>query len=253
MLDSIILIHGLSGNATDMEYIAGRVAGQARMISNRDLPGHGIPGDGLGPESLLRVTMSDWIEAVEEEIRSTKGSLGIVGQSMGALLAIHSAVKHADRVKGIALLSPAIKLYGRLNRLSISLIYLWSRAMRLPDLFYTKVNGPDIADAAVKMSYTAYDRIPIHALAEFERLRRLVMGLLGGLTAPLLIVYSKNDHTIARDAVEIIDRKVASPVKEIRSVNDSFHVVSIDRDRESVAGVTERFFRHINNTMRGGK
>ncbi|MCL5278018.1 MAG: alpha/beta fold hydrolase [Deltaproteobacteria bacterium] len=245
MFDNIILIHGLSGNAKDMDYIAGRIAGRGCMVSNINLPGHGTARDGFGPESLLSVKMSDWIEAVEKEVGSSKDNVAIVGQSMGALLAIYSAVKHPDRIKGVVLLSPAIKLYGRLNRLSVSLIYIWSTVMGLPTLYYTKGNGPDIADADVKKGYTAYNKIPLNALAEYERLRRLVVGMLGGLKSPLLIVYSGNDHTISQDAVEIIDSKVISTVKRIRSVNDSFHVISIDRDRENVAEEIDRFLRYI--------
>lgn len=241
MFDNIILVHGLSGDAEDMDYIATRIAKYGCMISNIELPGHGTM-----PESLLSVTMDDWIDAVENEVKASKNNVAIIGQSMGALLAIYSAIMHPDRIKCVVLLSPAIKLYGRLNRLFMSLIYIYSKVMKLPAIYYTKVNGPDIADPDIKKGYAAYNKMPFNALAEYEKLRRLVLNKLSKFKTPLLIVYSKNDHTISQDAVEIIDSKIKSNIKEIKALNNSFHVISIDRDREKVVEEIDRFLRHIN-------
>lgn len=228
-----------------MDYIAGRIAPYACMVSNIDLPGHGSAHNGFSPESLLTVTMDDWINAVEKEVKQSKNNVVIIGQSMGALLALYSALEHPDRIKGVVLLSPAIKLSGRLNRFFMSLIYFYSKFMELPALYYTKVSGPDIADPDAKKSYTAYDKIPFHALAEYEKLRRLVVNRLKRVEVPLLIVYSKNDHTISHDAVEIIDSKVMSTIKKITVLNDSFHVISIDRDREKVVEETDKFLQQL--------
>ncbi len=228
----------------DMDFIAGRVAPYACMVSNIDLPGHGTAHHGFGPESLLTVTMDNWINAVEKEVEQSK-NIVIIGQSMGALLALYSALKHPDRIKGVVLLSPAIKLSGRLNRFFMSLIFFYSKFMELPALYYTKVSGPDIADPDAKKSYTAYNKIPFHALAEYEKLRRLVVNQLKSVELPLLIVYSKNDHTISQDAVEIIDSKVMSTIKKITVLNDSFHVISIDRDKEKVVEETDKFLQQL--------
>ncbi len=235
-----ILIHGLSGSTRDMELMAGTMASEGQRVFNVSLPGHGTK-----PEALLSVSMQDWIDTVEEQILACSMDVFIVGQSMGALLALSGAVKHPEKVKGIALLSPAIRLSGGFNRLFMSLLYQYSRVLPVPVLYYTKVNGADIADPAAKKSYSAYNKIPLKALAEFEHLRRLVLDMLGKVTVPALMVYSTNDHTIANNAVEIIDREIRSTIKKATVLSGSFHVLSVDRDKERVISAILEFQRLI--------
>ena len=235
-----LLIHGLSGSTADMEFIAGTLARAGQRVVNVALPGHGTR-----PEDLLSVRMQDWIGAAESQIDACPQDVFIVGQSMGALLALYGAAQHPDKIKGLALLAPAIRLSGGFNRLFLSLLYRYSRALPVPVFYYTKANGADIADPAAKESCRAYDKIPLNALAEFEHLRRLVQGMLGRVTAPALMVYSTNDHTIANNAVEIIDSRIRSTIKKITVLSGSFHVLSVDRDKEKVAAAILEFQRLI--------
>jgi carboxylesterase len=236
----VILIHGLSGSTTDMQPVADKLAGDGYRVFNVALPGHGTR-----PEDLLSINMQDWIGAGESQINACSQDIFIVGQSMGALLALHYAAKYPERIKGIALLSPAIRLYGGFNRLFMSLLYGYSLVLPVPHLYYTKVNGADIADPRAKKSYGAYNRIPLKALAEFEHLRRVVLNQLDKVISPALIIHSTGDHTIAEDAAEIIDSTIGSAVKKVILLKDSFHVISVDRDKENVANAVTGFLKKI--------
>ena len=236
----VILIHGLSGSTKDMDYVAGRIGVSGYGVFNIALPGHGTV-----PEALLSVTMQDWIDAVESRVSACPDGVFIIGQSMGALLAINSAVKHPGKVRGIVLLAPAIKLYGAFNRFFMYLIYAYSRVLPLPHIYYVKNTGPDISDPDVKKSYAAYNRIPLNGLSEFERLRKMVLGQLGMVSSPVLIVYSTHDHTISGDAAEIIDSRIGSTIKQIRTLDESFHVISVDRNKETVADTAIEFLKYI--------
>jgi len=238
-VDNIVLIHGLSGSSDDMKYIADRLTDLGYSVSNINLPGHGTM-----PEALLTVKMDDWIRAVEKEVISFQGSSFLIGQSMGALLAMHIAESHPDRIKGVVLLSPAIKLYGAAGRLFMFLLFIYSKILPVPDVYYTKKGGSDIADSDVKRNYNAYAKVPLKTLVEFERLRKLVLKQLHQFVNPVLIVYSKNDHTISRDTVKIIDSKIGSGVKYTMIVDNSFHVLSIDRDKEKITDAIAEFLQH---------
>jgi carboxylesterase len=164
---------------------------------------------------------------------------------MGALLALYGAAQYPDKVKGLALLAPAVRLAGGFNRLFLALLYRYSRVLPVPALYYTKVGGADIADPAEKEHYGAYGKIAFNALAQFEGLRRLVLGMLPRVIAPALMVYSANDHTIAPNAVEIIDRKIRSTIKNTVVFSGSFHVLSVDRDKEGVVAAILEFQKLI--------
>ncbi len=239
-MTDVMLIHGLSGSTADMQCIADKMVGAGYRVLNVSLPGHGTK-----PEALLSIKMQDWIDEVESQINTCAQDVFIVGQSMGALLSLHCAEKYPDKIKGIALLSPAIRLYGGLNRLFMSLLYVYSMVLPIPDIYYTKVNGADIADPEEKKNYGAYNKIPLKTLVEFEHLRRLVLNKLDMVVVPVLMVYSINDHTIANDAVERIDRKIRSTIKNTVVLNKSFHVISVDMDKELVVSTIFEFQRFI--------
>ncbi|MGC8580232.1 MAG: alpha/beta hydrolase [bacterium] len=239
-MTDVILIHGLSGSAADMEYIADNLSNAGYRTFSVNLPGHGTdPGD------LLHINMQNWVDAVESRINACTDKIFIIGLSMGALLALYCTVMHQDRIKGIILLSPAIRLYGRLNRLFMSMLYIFSRFLPIPHIYYKKTKGPDIADQLVKRDYNAYNKIPLKALIEFERLRRATIKRLGMINVPVLMIYSKHDHTIDNNAVEIIDKKISSTIKEKRMLPNSFHVISIDVEKRIVVDNILKFQRFI--------
>ncbi len=239
MMD-VLLIHGLSGSTADMQFIGDSLGGTGQRVINIGLPGHGTR-----PEDLLAVRMQEWIDAAAAGIDACPQGCFIVGQSMGALLALYGAVRYPGRVRGLALLAPAIRLSGGFNRLFMSLLHAYAMVLPVPALYYTKANGADIADPAAKDHYGAYNKIAFNALVQFERLRRLVLKLLPGVCVPVLTVSSVNDHTIARNAVEIIDRKIGSTIKKNVVFSGSFHVLSVDRDKEGVVASILEFQRFI--------
>jgi|YelNatPaOPRAMG01_1025707.scaffolds.fasta_scaffold07952_6 carboxylesterase len=239
MID-VILIHGLSGSAKDMQYISDAMSKEGYRVTNISLPGHGTK-----PQDLLKTKMNDWINAVELSINSSKNGVFIIGQSMGALLALHYTAIHQENIKGVVLLSPAIKLCGLLNRSIITFLYLWATFLPLPALYYTKSNGADIADPQAKKNYCAYNKIPLNALAEFERLRRMTIKKLHLITVPVLMIYSTGDHTVCNDSIEIIDKNIRSTIKRKTVLKGSFHVISVDIDKDRVVDAILEFLRFI--------
>ena len=67
-----------------------------------DLPGH---GRSAGPALTTVASMSDWIVKVLEATKIQKAA--IVGHSMGSLIAVDMAARHAARVERIALIGTA--------------------------------------------------------------------------------------------------------------------------------------------------
>ena len=63
---------------------------------------------------------------------------------------------------------------------------------------------------------------------------------LAEVTAPILLVHSRNDRTVHFDNMQYIYDHVASPRKEKLVLENSYHVISIDFDKdlvyESIAG-----------------
>jgi len=101
--------------------------------------------------------------------------------------------------------------------------------------------GNDIADPS--MREIVYDRVPVRAAASMLRFSGTVRSELESVTSPLLIIHSRNDHTAHPDNAEVIHSSVSSGDKKIEWLERSYHVITIDYDRDRVAELTTNFIR----------
>ena len=181
-----LLIHGLSDSPYLMRSMAVSLhnAYPCAVIRAVLLPGHGtVPGD------MLNVKYEQWLHVTDYGVKSFEKDdkmreLYLVGFSAGASLALRQ-VKESSRVgkvKGVVLLSPALKAKNPLVRFAgfISLLTDW-------ESIYAE------RDAA------RYESFSYNTAAEFYRLTSDVLD--GGyeLNVPVLMAVSADDATI--DAV----------------------------------------------------
>jgi carboxylesterase len=106
-----LLLHGFTGTPYDMRFIAGGLHDCEISVCGVRLPGHATT-----PEDMAQHTWRHWYEGACEglsQLRQSASRVIVVGQSMGALLALKLAADHPDQVAGIALLSTALVASSR--------------------------------------------------------------------------------------------------------------------------------------------
>jgi len=83
--------------------------------------------------------------------------------------------------------------------------------------------------------------MPLAAVRQLQHLQRLVRGALGRVTAPLLVAHGAHDTTAdPADSKEILDR-AGSREREHLILEDSAHVVPVDRDGPRLAAASVDF------------
>ncbi len=178
-----LLIHGLGDSPYLMRSIADSLhrAYPCAVIRAVLLPGHGtVPGDMLnsGHEEWIRIT--DYgVRSFEKDDRIRE--LYLVGFSAGSALALRQVkdTRTPDKIKGLVLLSPAVKAKSRLIRFAGTLSLLADWESRYGE-----------RDAA------RYESFSYHTAAEFYRLvSGLEKGTIG-LDIPVLMAVSADDGTI---------------------------------------------------------
>jgi pimeloyl-ACP methyl ester carboxylesterase len=101
-LPAIVFIHGAALDHSVWQWQSRYFAHHGYTVLAVDLPGHGrSPG-------AVRTTIeasAEWMHALLEAAGLAKATL--VGESMGSLIALEVAMKHPDRVAGIALIGVA--------------------------------------------------------------------------------------------------------------------------------------------------
>jgi esterase/lipase len=161
-----------------------------------------------------------------------------IGLSMGALLGVGLAQRHASQVCGLVLLSASFELTNPWAGRLAGMAGLAARA--LPDsICYLAKGGSDIADPIERAQRPAYDRIPFRGLAELVRLQRRARVWLPSIGQPVLAIHARQDHTAPLSNPTLIEAEVS----DLRTVvlEDSYHVVTVDREKERVAAEVSRF------------
>ena len=67
---------------------------------------------------------------------------------------------------------------------------------------------------------------------------------LGRVRAPCFVAHSSNDDIASLRNVRVVERGVRAPVQKLL-LDDSYHLVTIDRERAKVIDGTIGFFREI--------
>jgi len=253
-VDGVFLIHGLGGTQYDMGSMHKRLKNAGFVTHSLTLPGHGTK-----PEDLLGVTAEDWIDAVVQkyrEIRDQHQTLHVMGMCMGSLLA--AALAERERhVKGrLVLLAAPVHIDGWATP--------WYRFMRpflyhvprLPQAMKIEEEDPfgiknEQLRAIVKAKFERgenfhYGWVPLACLREVDRLRAMVMKSLDRIACPALVVHARQDElTSLRSAHYLVERigagKRAGQARMV-VLEDSYHMICVDNDREIVVKNVLEFF-----------
>jgi carboxylesterase len=252
----VLLVHGLAGTPTEMRFVARGLHAAGFTVHAVQLAGHcGSVAD------LVATGWRDWAKSVDATVDALAREVDAVfvaGLSMGAVLALELAIARPDAVRGIA-------LYGTTFRLDGWAVPLQARLLALLPLVCGLGLGRErqvmerhpygIKDERTRAwivgSMLAGDSgaaghpgTPWGALAEFIALSRHVRRRLDLVRTPCLVVHSADDDIASLANVELIERRVAAPVETVL-LDDSYHIVSVDRQRDLVIDRSVRFFRKL--------
>ncbi|MCS7218578.1 MAG: alpha/beta fold hydrolase [Thermus sp.] len=180
-----------------------------------------LPGHGTRPEDLLQVRWQDWLETARAAYRDLPEPRGVVGLSMGALLAAHLAAETPTAL--LVALAPALALKSPLAPLAPLLAPL---IPRFP--------GPDsICDPECQRQNPNYPYFPTRAVLQLLALMGQTPRVLPRVEAPALVVEAGKDKVVK--GVRRYHRLLGSARKDYLVFPESGHDLLLDRDREAVA------------------
>ena len=243
--DAVLLLHGLTGSPYELRHVA-----EALHRLGARCRGPVMPGHGAAPSALVGLPWSAWVEGArrELEVLSAARRVFLVGCSMGALVACQLAHASPERVAGLALLAPALRLAGTARAAAFlartPLGRLWP--------IVPKVGGSDVRDPVQRRLNPTMDGVPLAAVAELVALGRHVDALLPEVRSPALVVAGGRDHTVTLAGARRLAGRIGSGPAPLLVLPRSFHLVGIDVDRDRCAAEVARFFEGLPVTPGGG-
>ena len=229
----ILFIHGFTGSPYEGRDFAQYFKEKGYTVWVPLLPGHGT-----NPRDLLEVRWQDWYQQARENYLHLKREctkVAVVGQSMGGTLALHLAAHyHPDAVVTLA-------GFVFLNDWRLKLLPLAKQFIR----YQYKSRGPDIHSPQAKRKSASYLKYPVNSILEMLKLIEHVRLDLMDIRSPLLLIHSKKDHVVPFQNMSYIYHQVNSKIKQMMAVENSYHIVSVDYDRERVFQQIEAFLKRV--------
>lgn len=248
-----LLIHGLGGTPIEMRYVAQGLARAGHTAHVPQLAGH------CGTAEELNATCwEDWYATVEEEHqRMTEHCHTIVvcGLSMGAVLAVHHAARYPREVSAMGLYAPTLWLDGWGIPWYSNFFKLVTQKW-FADYFKFEERDPygvkdprlrALVEQAVKSgdsSKAGIDALPGGLMLELRWLIRQVKREVTSVSQPALIVHPREDDRASLRNLNYLQSNLAGLVETV-VLDDSYHVVTLDRQRQIVVSRTLDFVSQL--------
>jgi len=236
-----LLLHGFTGTPQEMRFLGSALAARGHTVSGVRLAGHATQ-----VEELAATRWTDWYESARaglEALQPQVERVVVVGQSMGALLALELAATHPEAVAAVVVLAPALVIRQRMVQVGAPIFPMLLPFLPVQRRFVSKA-ARDIADPLARAESPSYERVPLRALTELVHLQRRVRRRLRLVRQPVLAIHARQDHTCPVVNVEILSRELGGSV-QVRLLPESYHVISLDVERELVATLVGDFAESV--------
>src|SRR5947209_154565 len=230
-----LVLHGYTGSPDTMRPLADAFVDAGFTVSVPRLPGHGTT-----LEDMDTTGWAEWSAEAERayvELAGRCERVVVAGLSMGGTLTCWLAARHPE-IAGIVLVNAAVLPYDPDSRAFIQAM------LDAGDRFAPGV-GADLADPDV--TELAYDGSPLAPLLTlFDAVTELQEDL-PRITCPAVVMQAPNDHVVDPTAADHVAGLLGGPVERV-SLDRSFHVATLDYDKDLVAERRVEFARKVTSS-----
>lgn len=227
-----LVLHGFTGNPHSMRGLAQAFAAAGFTVELPLLPGHGTH-----VEDMIPTGWSDWSAAAEAayvRVAAQSSRVVVAGLSMGGTLTAWLATRHPE-IAGIVTVNGALMPMAPEMREGLqALVDAGERV--LPAI------GSDIAKEGVTES--AYEETPLLPLLSLFDAGASLGAEVERITCPALVMQAPQDHVVAPESADWFAARVRGPVERL-SLDRSFHVATLDHDRELIEERAVAFARQV--------
>jgi carboxylesterase len=259
---AVLLIHGITGTPSEMRYFGKKLNQAGYTVFCNTLPRH---CDTLS--ELRKVTWQEIEKSCIEDLENLKKEhrqVSLCGISMGALLALHLAYKFPQDISAIIALAPTLFYDGWSLHKGTSVMQMtwhipWIRNMvNIREEWPYGLKDEDLRDSVERFYKNARASqfskkvflfgspfFPMSCLYQHHLLTKVTENELPQIKAPILILHAKDDDMASLKNAEYIYNKVASINKRLVILEDSYHMITIDKEKDKVAQESINFLNLI--------
>lgn len=214
----LLICHGFVGTPQSVRYLGEALANHGFTVYGVRLSGHGTHY-----KDMENCSFQDWKKSLEDGYRFLQqhcDEIFVIGQSMGGTLTLNLA-SNFPSVNGIVLVNAAMT----------SIPPMEDYKNKVTPRFIPE-GEPDIKDKNVKE--ITYSKAPIASINQLFALMEETKDRLSTITCPTLAFQSTADHVVPPENTDFIIENIQSTKQEIVVLINSFHVASMDFDKDFI-------------------
>jgi carboxylesterase len=254
----VLLIHGLCGTPAEMRFVAMGLGRAGYTVHCPQLAGHGGTR-----QDIVKTNWQDWYRSAEaalDEIRKDCDTVIVGGLCLGSIIGLHLAARHPDKVQGIALFSPTLWINGWAMPWYTKLFSLvrsrWmANLMEFPDAESLGIKCPRVREF-VRAALAASDGsdlgtvgTPGAMVLEHRRMVAAAKKILDKVQQPTLIIHSRQDDYADLNNATYL-RGELTGAEDLVVLEDSYHMVTLDKERHVVVERTRAFIGRVATSIR---
>lgn len=255
---AVLLIHGITGTPSEMHYLGKSLNKAGYTVLCNTLPRHCAS---LG--ELKKVTWQEIVSACEEDLmrlKADQSQVFVSGISLGAIMAIHLAHKYPDKVAGVVALAPTLFYDGwalhkgkafmnilwhiPFFRNRIDIREGWPYGLKDETLrenisrFYKNAEASKFDNKVVMFGSPFF---PMACLYQHHLFAKVVKKELPEVKTPIFIIHAKEDDMTSPKNARYILERISSADKALVMLENSYHMITIDNDKDIVAAEAIKF------------
>lgn len=219
-----------------MRYLANQLHNKGFTVSVPLLEGHGTTKD-----NLAKTGWKDWYESCHKvylDLQEKYSHVFVTGLSLGGIIALKLAEDYPQGIQAISCLATPIHLKSWVN-MAIPIIIKTPLKFIYP---YQQKADADVKDPNARKNYWNIDQMPLSCVDSLMKLQKKVRQSLSKVLCPTLIIHSRYDSTAPYESMNYISKNISSKITETITLENSFHLITIDYDKELVANKVGEFF-----------
>lgn len=250
---AVLLLHGLQSSPAELQPLAKRLNQAGYTVHAPHIRGYGFE-HGDTPRSVTY--WSEWHAVAREEFLALKKShqtVSVSGLCIGAVLSLSLAAEMGDEIAALSLLSTtlwydgwSIPWYRFLRYVGYYTPFRYTYTYREREPFGLKneqLRKWIAREMAHKdSSIVGATKLNLPAVHEAERMIAAVKKVLHQVTAPAIIIHAEEDDVSSPRSAHYVAAHIGSKIQETVILHNSYHMITVDNDREQVAKDTIRFF-----------
>ena len=233
----LILFHGLLSSPQEFGLIA-------HPLRARGIAHHAVTTTGYTlATNVAQPDWRQWRQAAVARVDEIAGDRPVIlgGLCMGGILAAATALQRRQRIAGLVLMSPTFT-YDGWNVSPLRHLRHLAYWTRLDNVFSVSECEPyGIKNEKIR-------KWVVRELRERAQSAE-VRNHLAELEVPLLVIHAREDEITSLASVERLVADLPTQDKQLAVVDNSYHMVTIDNDRQQVAGLLAAFVKRLTSAQ----